>query len=82
MWPTLGNPDHAFTTPSPLNRHGQCALAHAGRCPKVHDPAKVAVCTRWLLGRCDGKACRLQHRVAPELMPACTFFLQVGFPGV
>jgi hypothetical protein len=59
-------------------RSGECAAARAGRCPHAHEPAKVAVCARWLAGACAaGAACKLQHRVLPELMPVCTFYLQV-----
>lgn len=55
---------------------GQCPRRGRG-CPYVHDPTKRAVCTKWLLGRCElGKTCPLQHQRKPELMPACVHFLQ------
>ncbi|KAK9814795.1 hypothetical protein WJX72_011587 [[Myrmecia] bisecta] len=57
-------------------RTGKCPGTKDGRCKLVHDPAKVAVCPRWLQGRCAEDACPLQHRRCPELMPVCTFFLQ------
>jgi hypothetical protein len=59
-------------------RRGECALARAGTCPRTHDPSKVAVCPAWLQGRCgDAAACKLQHKILPDLMPVCTFYLQV-----
>ena len=48
------------------------------QCKYVHDSSKVAVCTRWLQGRCEDAACPLQHAQRPELMPICSFFLQVA----
>lgn len=57
-------------------RLGTCLKAREGRCSCVHDPQKVAVCAKWLQGRCADPQCRLQHQVCPELMPVCTFFLQ------
>jgi len=57
---------------------GQCPRRGRG-CPLRHDPTKRAVCTKWLMGRCErGKACPLQHQRRPELMPTCVHFLQVG----
>ena len=44
----------------------------------MHDPTKVRVCARWLQGRCTADPCLLQHQVVPDLMPVCSFFLQVG----
>eukprot|EP00877_Chromochloris_zofingiensis_P014502 jgi/Chrzof1/9305/UNPLg00273.t1 len=58
-------------------KHGHCELAKANQCEKVHDPSKVAVCPKWLAGKCRSKTCRLQHKVLPELMPVCSYFLQV-----
>ena len=47
---------------------------------RVPRPAQVAVCPRWLAGSCRAgeSACPLQHRRVPDLMPLCSFFLQVG----
>jgi len=50
----------------PVTRQGKCDLALQGRCDKVHDPAKVAVCCQWLQGRCDSSSCRLQHKVSRQ----------------
>lgn len=57
-------------------RFGVCAEAQKGNCHHVHDPSKVAVCTKWLQGSCEDKNCRLQHKVCKDLMPVCTYFLQ------
>ncbi|XP_051930134.1 zinc finger CCCH domain-containing protein 3 isoform X3 [Hippocampus zosterae] len=58
------------------NRFGKCN--RGGGCPYIHDPDKVAVCTRFLRGTCkqaDG-ACPFSHRVAKEKMPVCSYFLK------
>ena len=59
-------------------RTGRCEAQAKGRCQLGHDPTKVAVCQRWLLGNCNTVACPLQHSRCPEVMPVCTFFLQVS----
>ena len=58
-------------------RSGRCEGRAKGSCPYVHDAARVAVCPRWLAGACTAPDCALQHVARPELMPICTFFLQV-----
>uniref|UniRef100_A0A3P8UNM3 Zinc finger CCCH domain-containing protein 3 n=1 Tax=Cynoglossus semilaevis TaxID=244447 RepID=A0A3P8UNM3_CYNSE len=58
------------------NRFGKCN--RGDRCPYIHDPDKVAVCTRFLRGTCkkaDG-TCPFSHKVAKEKMPVCSFFLK------
>ncbi|KAL0039824.1 hypothetical protein WJX77_009071 [Trebouxia sp. C0004] len=57
-------------------RTGGCREHQAGKCHLVHDPATVAVCSRWLQGSCTNTACLLQHRPCPNVMPVCTFYLQ------
>ncbi|DBB17282.1 TPA: hypothetical protein ACH3X3_014328 [Trebouxia sp. C0006] len=57
-------------------RTGGCREHQAGKCHLVHDPATVAVCSRWLQGSCTNTACLLQHRPCPDVMPVCTFYLQ------
>ncbi|KAG7488295.1 hypothetical protein MATL_G00033120 [Megalops atlanticus] len=47
-------------------------------CPYIHDPDKVAVCTRFLRGTCkqtDG-TCPFSHKVSKEKMPVCSYFLK------
>ncbi|XP_026179081.1 zinc finger CCCH domain-containing protein 3 isoform X2 [Mastacembelus armatus] len=58
------------------NRFGKCNRGTS--CPYVHDPDKVAVCTRFLRGTCkqaDG-SCPFSHKVAKEKMPVCSYFLK------
>ncbi|XP_007516053.2 zinc finger CCCH domain-containing protein 3 isoform X2 [Erinaceus europaeus] len=58
------------------NRFGRCNRGE--RCPYIHDPEKVAVCTRFLRGTCkktDG-TCPFSHQVSKEKMPVCSYFLK------
>ncbi|XP_038147726.1 zinc finger CCCH domain-containing protein 3 isoform X2 [Cyprinodon tularosa] len=58
------------------NRFGKCNRGTS--CPFIHDPDKVAVCTRFLRGTCkqaDG-TCPFSHKVAKEKMPVCSYFLK------
>ncbi|KAI1309354.1 Zinc finger CCCH domain-containing protein 3 [Halotydeus destructor] len=55
-------------------RFGKCAKGDT--CPFLHDANKVAICTRFLRGRCkDGDQCLFSHKVTPDKMPVCSFFL-------
>lgn len=60
-------------------RTGKCSrrfATGASRCQRAHNPDKVAVCTKWLAGKCDDDGeCTLQHRAVPERMPTCSYFL-------
>ncbi|KAJ0065773.1 hypothetical protein NL108_018281 [Boleophthalmus pectinirostris] len=57
------------------NRFGRCNRGTS--CPYVHDPDKVAVCTRFLRGRCkQGDECPFSHKVSKDKMPVCLFFLK------
>ncbi|XP_036377265.1 zinc finger CCCH domain-containing protein 3 [Megalops cyprinoides] len=58
------------------NRFGKCNRGQD--CPYIHDPDKVAVCTRFLRGTCkqtDG-TCPFSHKVSKEKMPVCSYFLK------
>ncbi|XP_033854810.3 zinc finger CCCH domain-containing protein 3-like isoform X1 [Acipenser ruthenus] len=58
------------------NRFGKCNRGE--KCPFIHDPDKVAVCTRFLRGTCkqtDG-SCPFSHKVSKEKMPVCSYFLK------
>ncbi|XP_069477856.1 zinc finger CCCH domain-containing protein 3 isoform X2 [Ambystoma mexicanum] len=58
------------------NRFGKCNRGDS--CPYIHDPEKVAVCTRFLRGTCkktDG-TCSFSHKVSKDKMPVCSFFLR------
>ncbi|XP_058089833.1 uncharacterized protein LOC131236574 isoform X2 [Magnolia sinica] len=58
-----------------FTRFGKCNK-DGGNCPYIHDPAKVAVCTKFLLGLCSDGDCKLTHKVIPERMQDCSYFLQ------
>ncbi|KAG8431711.1 hypothetical protein GDO86_020318 [Hymenochirus boettgeri] len=58
------------------NRFGKCNRGQ--KCPFIHDPEKVAVCTRFLRGTCkktDG-TCSFSHKVSKDKMPVCSYFLK------
>ncbi|XP_019567852.2 zinc finger CCCH domain-containing protein 3 isoform X1 [Rhinolophus sinicus] len=58
------------------NRFGRCNRGE--QCPYIHDPEKVAVCTRFVRGTCkktDG-TCPFSHQVSKEKMPVCSYFLK------
>ncbi|XP_032924776.1 zinc finger CCCH domain-containing protein 3 [Catharus ustulatus] len=58
------------------NRFGRCN--RGDRCPYIHDPEKVAVCTRFLRGTCkktDG-TCPFSHKVSKDKMPVCSYYLK------
>nr|XP_015209782.1 PREDICTED: zinc finger CCCH domain-containing protein 3 isoform X1 [Lepisosteus oculatus] len=58
------------------NRFGKCNRGQD--CPYIHDPEKVAVCTRFLRGTCkqtDG-TCPFSHKVSKDKMPVCSYFLK------
>lgn len=58
------------------NRFGRCNRGE--NCPYIHDPEKVAVCTRFLRGTCkktDGN-CPFSHKVSKDKMPVCSYFLK------
>nr|CAD7426346.1 unnamed protein product [Timema monikensis] len=57
-------------------RFGKCSKKEKGLCPKVHDPKRIAVCRKFLLGKCELVACPLSHEVVPEKMPTCRYFLE------
>ncbi|XP_067323104.1 zinc finger CCCH domain-containing protein 3 [Anolis sagrei] len=58
------------------NRFGKCNRGE--NCPYIHDPEKIAVCTRFLRGTCkktDG-SCPFSHKVSKDKMPVCSYFLK------
>ncbi|XP_032078239.1 zinc finger CCCH domain-containing protein 3 [Thamnophis elegans] len=58
------------------NRFGKCNRGDS--CPYIHDPEKVAVCTRFLRGACkktDG-TCPFAHKISKDKMPVCSYFLK------
>ncbi|KAG7587358.1 Zinc finger CCCH-type [Arabidopsis thaliana x Arabidopsis arenosa] len=58
-----------------FTRFGKCNKDD-GKCPYVHDPSKIAVCTKFLSGLCANPECKLTHKVVPESMPDCYYYLQ------
>ncbi|OAE33356.1 hypothetical protein AXG93_4123s1310 [Marchantia polymorpha subsp. ruderalis] len=58
-----------------FTRFGKCNKEN-GKCIYIHDPDKVAVCTKFLKGNCTDEQCLLTHKVIPERMPDCSFFLE------
>ncbi|XP_033755049.1 uncharacterized protein LOC117337998 [Pecten maximus] len=57
-----------------FNRFGKCK--RGSKCPYIHDPDKVAVCTRFLRGTCQMTGCPFSHKAAKEKMPVCSYFLR------
>lgn len=45
-----------------FTRFGRCNK-DSGRCPYLHDPSKIAVCTKFLNGSCSNDNCKLTHKV-------------------
>ena len=53
---------------------GRCK--NMATCPYLHDPTKVAVCSRFLKGACNDVHCPFSHKLAKEKMPVCRFFIK------
>ncbi|KAJ1393794.1 Zinc finger, CCCH-type [Sesbania bispinosa] len=45
-----------------FTRFGKCNKG-GGKCPYIHDPSKIAVCTKFLNGLCSTPKCKLTHKV-------------------
>ncbi|KAL2467780.1 uncharacterized protein Fot_51305 [Forsythia ovata] len=58
-----------------FTRFGKCSKDD-GKCPYIHDPSKIVVCTKFLKGSCLSPDCKLTHKVIPERMQDCSYFLQ------
>ncbi|KAL3860040.1 hypothetical protein ACJMK2_010222, partial [Sinanodonta woodiana] len=56
------------------NRFGKCN--RGDKCPYIHDPDKIVVCTRFLRGTCKVTDCPFSHKISKEKMPVCSFFLR------
>jgi len=57
-----------------FGRFGKCHRAE--ECPFVHDPTKIAMCTRFLRGKCTLPNCPFSHNASVHKMPVCLFYLQ------
>lgn len=60
-------------------RFGVCKRGD-GKCLYIHDPEKVAVCTKFLRGSCSDAVCRLTHKVRVDFgsCVASYFFDDLG----
>ncbi|XP_076033759.1 zinc finger CCCH domain-containing protein 3 [Oratosquilla oratoria] len=58
------------------NRFGRCTKKDKGECAFIHDPDKVAVCTRFVRGRCKVEGCYFSHKIDPDKMPVCSHFIR------
>ena len=56
-----------------FTRFGKCNKDD-GKCPYIHDPSKIAVCTKFLKGSCSDPNCKLTHKV-PRLSDRHNFIL-------
>ncbi|KAJ1991094.1 hypothetical protein H4R33_001497 [Dimargaris cristalligena] len=55
------------------NRFGRCSAGE--KCPFIHDPNRIAMCTRFLRGACTlGDKCPFSHDLKPERVPLCSHF--------
>ncbi|XP_042856756.1 zinc finger CCCH domain-containing protein 3-like isoform X2 [Penaeus japonicus] len=61
-----------------FNRFGRCSKKDQGECPYIHDPKRIAVCTRFLRGRCPVSNCPFSHVIDPDKMPVCSHFVRAS----
>src|SRR4051812_18866224 len=59
-----------------FTRHGKCH--NYSKCPFIHDPEKVAICSQFLNGECFDTSCLLRHKLdhLTNRMPVCVHFLK------
>lgn len=59
-----------------FTRFGKCNKDD-GKCPYIHDPSKIVVCTKFLTGSCTNINCKLTHKVISDfcltVYPICVF---------
>lgn len=58
-----------------FTRFGKCNKDD-GKCPYIHDPSKIVVCTKFLTGSCTNINCKLTHKVISD------FCLMVSVCGI
>ncbi|XP_063610831.1 uncharacterized protein LOC134784654 [Penaeus indicus] len=61
-----------------FNRFGRCSKKDQGECPYIHDAKRIAVCTRFLRGRCPVSNCPFSHVIDPDKMPVCSHFVRAS----
>ncbi|XP_047472193.1 uncharacterized protein LOC125027270 [Penaeus chinensis] len=61
-----------------FNRFGRCSKKDQGECPYIHDSKRIAVCTRFLRGRCPVSNCPFSHVIDPDKMPVCSHFVRAS----
>ncbi|XP_068218030.1 uncharacterized protein ZC3H3 isoform X2 [Palaemon carinicauda] len=59
-----------------FNRFGRCTKKDKGDCPYLHDANRIAICTRFLRGRCPVSNCPFSHKIDPDKMPVCSHFVR------
>ena len=65
--------DYLTTSKGKCNRRDTCRY--------IHDPDKVAVCRKFLKGKCEDPDCLLQHKINSERMPVCWYVKGEGRGG-
>ncbi|KAL2317845.1 hypothetical protein Fmac_031721 [Flemingia macrophylla] len=60
-----------------FTRFGKCKK-DGGKCPYIHDPSKVAVCTKFLNGLCSTPNCKLTHKCRKKHSYVCPTFEATG----
>jgi hypothetical protein len=62
-----------------FTRFGECKKS-GGKCPYIHDRAKVAICTKFLKGLCSNTNCKLTHKVRYFFLILLLSMLLIFFP--
>jgi hypothetical protein len=57
-----------------FTKFGKCNKMDS--CPYLHDKEKVAICRKFLRGKCQDPNCFLSHKIVRDQMPVCYHFLR------
>lgn len=57
-----------------FTRFGKCNRK-GGKCPYIHDPSKVAICTKFLNDSCSNSDCKLTHKVKDAIIYTSVIYL-------
>ncbi|KAI5450011.1 hypothetical protein NCC49_003773 [Naganishia albida] len=62
-----------------FTKTGTCL--RADRCPYIHDPHRIAICSRFLRNKCPltAETCPVSHKPSPHNTPSCAHFQKNGF---